>query len=236
MGRGPQYHGTWASDEQLLSSYNYSDDRFEGSGSLTGWLWRPIWCVTGPAGRARCTARQRFASRLGPTRGRGSGETPGVRAARAWGPKVGLADPEALIYLSHLCDLVGVDSVSAGNAVAFAIDLYQRGVLSASEQADSTSAGATRWRWSAWCARWRVGRVSAASLDSASGAPLRSSAAARRGTRSTSRAIELSAYDPRVAHAAGLTYTVSTRGGDFTGGFPRHEKSMTAAEARVRLR
>jgi len=47
------------------------------------------------------------------------------------------------------------------------------------------------------------------------------------------KGLELSAYDPRAAHAAALSYVVSSRGGDFTSAYPRHETSMTPQEAEV---
>ena len=222
----------WASDEQLLSSYNYSDDRFEGAELIDGMAMAPYLvrhrsCRPCPV---HCKAEVRIPD--GPYAGT-EAERPEFEPLVSWGPKVGLADPEALIYLSHLCDLVGVDSVSAGNAVAFAIDLYQRGVLG------TRDTGGLDLRWGDAVAMERLVRqmASGEGLGGILGLGVRRAAAIiGRGAERYAfhvKGLELSAYDPRVAHAAGLTYAVSTRGGDYTGAFPRHEKSMTPAEAHV---
>ncbi|WP_018086105.1 aldehyde ferredoxin oxidoreductase family protein [Desulfurispora thermophila] len=46
-----------------------------------------------------------------------------------WGPRCGNADGRESIYLCNLCDEYGIDSFDAGCLVAFAMDLYERGIL-----------------------------------------------------------------------------------------------------------
>jgi aldehyde:ferredoxin oxidoreductase len=45
------------------------------------------------------------------------------------GPKCGLSDLDTLIHLDNLCSRLGIDIISAGNAIAFAMDLYDRRIL-----------------------------------------------------------------------------------------------------------
>ena len=45
------------------------------------------------------------------------------------GAKCGLADLEAIVRLDNLCSRLGLDSTSASTAVAFAMDLFDRGIL-----------------------------------------------------------------------------------------------------------
>src|SRR5690606_29168521 len=40
-----------------------------------------------------------------------------------------MADPDALIYLNHLCNQYGFDVISAGATISFAIECYQNGIL-----------------------------------------------------------------------------------------------------------
>ncbi len=45
------------------------------------------------------------------------------------GALCGLTDPEDLIYLSNLCNIMGLDTISTGSVIAFAMELFQRGIL-----------------------------------------------------------------------------------------------------------
>ena len=49
------------------------------------------------------------------------------------GPNLGIFEPEDIIYLSYLADELGVDAINTGNAMAFAAELYERGILSKEE-------------------------------------------------------------------------------------------------------
>ncbi len=48
----------------------------------------------------------------------------------ALGPLVGVGDPNAIIRASHLCDELGMDTISAGATVAWAMESNERGLLS----------------------------------------------------------------------------------------------------------
>jgi aldehyde:ferredoxin oxidoreductase len=45
------------------------------------------------------------------------------------GPNLGIFDPEKCIYLSALMDSLGFSGINGGNTLAFAAELYQRGIL-----------------------------------------------------------------------------------------------------------
>jgi aldehyde:ferredoxin oxidoreductase len=222
----------WADDKRLLSTYNYTGDTFEGAAAVDGrsmapYVLRRRSCRPCPV---HCKAELRISE--GPYAGT-EGERPEFEPLVSWGPKVGLDDPEAVIYLTHLCDLLGLDSVSAGNAVAFALDLYQRRVIDAGD----TEGLELRWGDATAMERLLRQMVSGEALGGVLGLGVRR-AAVRIGRGAERYAfhvkgLELSAYDPRAAQGAGLGFAVSTRGGDFTGAYPRHEESMTPADARV---
>ena len=159
-----------------------------------------------------------------------TGERPDFEPIASWGSKAGVSDPEAVIYLHHLCDLFGIDSVSAGNAVAFAMDLWEQGILTAEDT------GGLEIAWGDVTVMETLVRQMAA--GEGFGALL------GRGVREAARVIgrgaeryayhvkglELTAFDPRGASAAGLGYAVSNRGGDFTSVYARHEFSLTPAQ------
>ena len=45
------------------------------------------------------------------------------------GALCGLTNPEDLLYLSNLCNVMGLDTISTGSVIAFAMELFQRGLL-----------------------------------------------------------------------------------------------------------
>ena len=216
----------------MLGSYNYQSPRFEGAAAVDGTVMdrhverlRACQRCPGPlqGGTARLTSG-RYAGL--------EGERPDFEPIASWGPKSGLADPDAIIYLHHLCDLFGIDSVSAGNAVAFAMQLWEEGIITAEDT------GGLELEWGDADVMETLVRQMAA--GEGFGALL------GRGVREAARVIgrgaekyayhvkglELTAFDPRGASATGLGYAVSNRGGDFTSVYARHEFSLTPAQAK----
>ena len=45
------------------------------------------------------------------------------------GAKCGLKDIQRIVYLDNLCTRLGLDAISAGSTIAFAMDLYDRNIL-----------------------------------------------------------------------------------------------------------
>jgi len=57
------------------------------------------------------------------------GHKPEYETLAAFGPMCLNADPESLIYANELCNMYGLDTISAGATVAFAIECYENGIL-----------------------------------------------------------------------------------------------------------
>ena len=51
-------------------------------------------------------------------------------SAYALGPLVGINDSNSVIRASHLCDEIGVDTISAGATIAWAIESFKKGLIS----------------------------------------------------------------------------------------------------------
>ena len=51
----------------------------------------------------------------------------------ALGPLVGIGDANTVIRASHFCDEVGMDTISAGGTVAWAMECFEKGILSAED-------------------------------------------------------------------------------------------------------
>ena len=64
--------------------------------------------------------------------GEGSGKSTGrmeYESAFALGPLVGVGDRETIIRASHYCDAVGMDTISSGVTIAWAMECFERGIL-----------------------------------------------------------------------------------------------------------
>ncbi len=60
-------------------------------------------------------------------------EGPDAEMVNALGSMCWINDPEAIIYASHLCNEYGLDPISAGVTIAFAMELHERGLLNDEE-------------------------------------------------------------------------------------------------------
>ncbi|HEX7160552.1 MAG TPA: aldehyde ferredoxin oxidoreductase C-terminal domain-containing protein [Trebonia sp.] len=128
----------------------------------------------------------------------------------ALGPMCGVAEPEAVLAASARCDDLGLDTISAGGTIAWAMECAQRGLIDAP-----------------WLRFGDAGALLRA-LDEigAMSTPLGSLLA--QGSRAASRAVgggsdafaphvkglEMPGYEPRTLHAMALGLAVNARGAD----------------------
>jgi len=126
----------------------------------------------------------------------------------ALGPLCGVADPDAVIELSQRCDALGLDTVSAGGTLAFAMECGERGYLE----------GAPRFG--------EVGAMLATLDDIAQRRGL--GARLAEGSRHLAveigrdaldfapqvKGLELPGYEPRALQTMALGFAVGTRGAD----------------------
>jgi len=229
------HHGTttavgWTQKRGILSTRNYTQSEFEGASRIDGPRLEPLIerrrsCQGCPVG---CKAELRL------EKGRHAGvaaERPDFEPLVSWGAKSGLDDPEEIVFLHHLCDLYGIDSISAGNAVAFALDLFERGILSPEDTGGLELTWGNAEAMEALVRQMGTGEGFGAVL----GQGVRNAAAAigdeADGLAYHVKGLELTAFDPRGAFATALGYAVGSRGGDFTSIYARHELTQTREEA-----
>jgi aldehyde:ferredoxin oxidoreductase len=121
----------------------------------------------------------------------------------ALGPMLGVGDPDAVLALSRRCDELGLDTISAGGTIAFAMELTERGRLDGPRFGDVPLALlddiAHRRGLGALLAEGSQ-RV-AAKLGGADFAP-------------HVKGLELPGYDPRTLQTMALGFAVGTRGAD----------------------
>jgi len=159
------------------------------------------------------------------------GQRPDFEPIVALGPKLGIDDPASVIRLHNRCDALGLDSISAGSAIAFAIDVFERGIITVRET------GGLELHWGDVAA---VGALLEGMASDEGFAGLLA-----RGVRHAAdelgngadryayhvKGLELSAYDPRAAWATALGYAVSSRGGDYASVYAHHEFDLADGDA-----
>jgi aldehyde:ferredoxin oxidoreductase len=136
---------------------------------------------------------------------------PEYETTNALGPMCWLADPEAILYANHLCNQVGLDTISTGVVIAFAMELHEKGLLDDSRYSLAWGdAESVLGLIEAIAHRQGVGDLLAEGV-------LR--AARRIGGDAVRYALhvkgmELPRQEPRVAKGFGLGHATSNRGAD----------------------
>ncbi len=111
----------------VLPTYNFSQTTFEGAEQLSGEELHEHHLVKVTA-CASCTVGCEHLFRA-----LDEDPTEAVRleyeTTFALGPMLGIADPSAVIRAARRCDRLGLDSISAGGTLAWAMECVERGVL-----------------------------------------------------------------------------------------------------------
>jgi aldehyde:ferredoxin oxidoreductase len=224
----------WCNEMGMLATRNYATGVFDRAASI---------CGSAMDGRVvkrrschRCPIHCKADVRIpGGAHAGETGPRPEFESITALGSKCGQGDMDAVLHLSNLCGQYGLDTISAGAAIAFAMDLFERGII------DSSVTGGIPLVWGDAGAQARLLEQMAFRRDF--GAVLtdgvRAAAAAiGRGSERFAhhaKGLELCAYDPRGAMGTALGYAVSERGGDYASVFASAEYRWNAAAARERL-
>jgi aldehyde:ferredoxin oxidoreductase len=151
-----------------------------------------------------------------------------------WGPRCGNPDGLESIYLCNLCDDYGIDSFETGCLVAFAMDLFERGILTEKDtdgleltwgnvkaMEEMVHRIANRRTW--------LGNALAAGIR-------RAAEIIGRGAENYAyhvKGLSLPIMDPRGFKGSGLGYAVASRGADFGQVYAKPEYAFTPEQARA---
>jgi aldehyde:ferredoxin oxidoreductase len=131
------------------------------------------------------------------------------------GSKCGLSDLDTLVFLDNLCSRLGLDNISAGNAIAFAMDLFERGIISLEDTGglDLTwgNGDAMETLIRQMAALKGFGKILAKGVR-------RASQMIGRGADHYAphvKGLELAGYHPNNIMGTALGYAVASRGADF---------------------
>lgn len=147
------------------------------------------------------------------------GEGPEYETTNTLGALCDVSDMNAITMANYLCNEYGIDTISAGCTIAFAMECYEKGILT-KEQCDGLEIKFGD-------AELVVDLIKKIALRKGIGDLL------AEGTKAMSRklghgsdhfainvkGLELPAYDPRAAKICGLGYVTANRGGDHITGY-----------------
>jgi len=210
---------------------NYRDVQSDEAESASGESFKdfprtPSTCYRCPV---HCRASLQIAR--GPHKGF-KGERPPYESLANLGPKCGNFDATETIYLHNKCNEWGLDSVEIGGLIAFAMDLYDRGLIT-EENTDGLDLSwgnpesmealidkiAMREGW--------LGSVLAQGLEKAS----QSIGGKAEEYAYHVKGLAMTAMDPRGFKAAALGYAVSNRGADYTSVYAVAETNFSPERA-----
>jgi aldehyde:ferredoxin oxidoreductase len=127
----------------------------------------------------------------------------------ALGPLCGVSDPDAVLAASSLCDDLGIDTISAGGTLAWAMECAERGLIDAPWLRFGDPDALTR-------ALTAIGNREGLGDLLAEGSR-RAAATVGQGSDAFAphvKGLELPGYEPRTLHAMALGLAVNARGAD----------------------
>ena len=143
----------------------------------------------------------------------------------AFGPLLGLTDKAFIINANALCDYYGLDTISTGVSLAYACELFEKGLISASD----TKGLELRWgnREALFSLIEKIGKKEG--FGEVLGEGVKRAAQCLGGDTDFHamhiKGLEMAGYDPRGVKAYGLSMATSNIGGSHMYGRPREELS-----------
>lgn len=144
-------------------------------------------------------------------------EGPEYESIWALGNSTGVLNLEAVIKANHLCDELGMDTISMGSTIACAMELVEKGYIPEEllEGVDLRFGNATALIDMIWRTAYKIGFGKYLALGSKRMAEMFNA-----GELSMSvKGLEMPAYDPRGVKGMGLTYATANRGGCHVSGY-----------------
>jgi aldehyde:ferredoxin oxidoreductase len=156
--------------------------------------------------------------RAGQWQGR-SGEGPEYETSDTLGAMCGVSDLNAITMANYRCNEYGMDTISAGGTIAFALECYEKGLLSEAQtggrQLKFGDADLVVELVEMIALRRGIGDLLAEGSRGMAEVVGQGSAHFAMNVKG----LELPAYDPRAAKITGLGYVTANRGGDHMSGY-----------------
>jgi len=142
------------------------------------------------------------------------GEGPEYETTNTLGAQCGISDMNAITMANYLCNEYGLDTITAGSTIAFALECYEKGILTKEQT------GGLELKFGD--SELVVGLIEKIAKRQGIGDLLAEGSKAMseklgQGSEHFAmhvKGLELPAYDPRAAKITGLGYVTANRGGD----------------------
>jgi aldehyde:ferredoxin oxidoreductase len=128
----------------------------------------------------------------------------------ALGPMCGVSDPDAVLAASARCDDLGIDTISAGGTIAWAMECAQRGLIDAPWLRFGDSAALLRALDEIGAGSTPLGSL----LGDGSKRASRTVGAGSQAFAPHVKGLEMPGYEPRTLHSMALGLAVNARGAD----------------------
>jgi aldehyde:ferredoxin oxidoreductase len=147
------------------------------------------------------------------------GEGPEYETTNTFGAMCGVDDMNAITMANYRCNELGLDTISAGSTIAFAMECYQRGLLTP-EQTNGLELRFGDEELVVGLVE-KIARREGIGDLLAEGTKIMSEKVGNGSEHFAMnvKGLELPAYDPRAAKMCGLGYVTANRGGDHITGY-----------------
>jgi aldehyde:ferredoxin oxidoreductase len=197
-----------------LPTRNFQAGQFEGAEELFGERWRQeVWaqsvaCWGCPIHCSKLVRRDDYTL-----------DGPDYETVYSLGSTCGISDRWAIVEANHICDEYGLDTISAGNAIGFAMELFQRGYVTAADLDGIEATWGNAGAMLALLRKMAVGEGVGRQL----GMGVRRLSQKFPGSEDFAmhvKGLEMPAYHPNAAKGMALGYAVAERGACHLHGAP----------------
>jgi aldehyde:ferredoxin oxidoreductase len=118
----------------MLAAYNFSQVTIDNADRLSGQYLLDEGYLIGRESCFGCsTACHRYVRSLSHEWGHVKDSGPELETVLSLGAECGITDTEALLVANRLCNDLGMDTISAGHVISWAMETYERGIVSREE-------------------------------------------------------------------------------------------------------
>jgi aldehyde:ferredoxin oxidoreductase len=119
-----------AIEEGQLSSNNFGRVGIDGAEKLSGQYWEDEGYLTGRESCFSCsTACHRYVNTKEHRYGQVRDSGPELETVCSLGAQCGIVDTEAVLRANQLCNDYGLDTISAGHVISWAMECYEKGLI-----------------------------------------------------------------------------------------------------------